>query len=104
MQNETSPLPFNGSGAGEDWTAKRLFDALDKARVATAAGVRRITVYSIVEQSGRRWIQLGLQRTQTQAADCMFTLTLEHGQGPEDLMRTLTDRLGKLTSHFPNVA
>jgi hypothetical protein len=103
-KNTTSQDPST-----ERWTGRQLFEALHDTRLATAAGMVRIVVYSVFEGTDRRWIQVGIEPAMgrsdaPETSGQMFTLALKPSEGFEEAMKMLLGRLGSPTSHFPNVA
>jgi len=73
-------------------TSEQLFDALDGRTVSVFHRTWRINVYSISEDAGWRWLQLGLDG---QPDDYTVTVRTSPHDGVEDTMQALSSWLAR---------
>jgi hypothetical protein len=79
-----------------------LFSALDGRRVSASHHQWRVTVFSVYEEGGQQWVQLGLHGYR----DYTLTLCLGPEEGAGDATAILSSWLANpaSTSHIRNVA
>jgi len=67
----------------------RLFKALDGQELSVSGSAWRIVVYAVVDESGRRWVQIALQG----ARPTVLTLRLQARHDFNDVVRELSSWL-----------